>query len=58
MAIRTAHAAKWRKSDRYLRPVELILQEMAIELGSHSETMEKARAAAEEVLSRIRLGLI
>ena len=38
--------------------VELVLQEMAIELGSHSETMEKERAAAEEFLSRIRLGLI
>lgn len=38
--------------------VELILQEMAIELGSHAETMEKARADAEEFLSRIHLGLI
>ncbi|MGA2920212.1 MAG: hypothetical protein ABSE28_03845 [Candidatus Sulfotelmatobacter sp.] len=38
--------------------VELVLQEMAIEWGSHSETMEKVRAAAEEFLSRIRLGLI
>lgn len=38
--------------------VDLVLHEMEFEHGSHSQVMEKARAAAEDFLVKVRKGVI
>jgi len=38
--------------------VELVLQEMETEYGSHSKTLEKARQDAEDFLRKVKQGLI
>lgn len=38
--------------------VELVLHEIEVEHGSHSQAMEKARAAAEDFLVKVRKGII